>query len=130
MRDPKPTVEELVGKILPDQLPFKRDDKVKLIIDKKVDCEAMNYVLLDDLNKEDTYEVHRCILNYAGKAWIYLKGTRYCHPAEKFQKVGGVIGRCKECLAEMTNADQLPEPWTNIYECSKCSHPNSKEDML
>jgi len=40
-----------------------------------------------------------------------------------------LIGYCKECGSEVYNTDELLPEYKGIFECSKCSHPHSKDEL-
>lgn len=41
-----------------------------------------------------------------------------------------VLGYCKECDNEICIKDVMSPRYPNLYECSKCGHPHSKEDII
>ena len=40
-----------------------------------------------------------------------------------------LVGKCKLCLAEITNADQI-DNYENMYECPECGEPNAVNEVI
>jgi len=51
------------------------------------------------------------------------------HDFEDWLRESDLIGYCRECGSKVYNTDELLPEYKGVFECSKCSHPHSKDEL-